>query len=46
VAAAFGAHGEDVVEESQLGGALERAKAAGKPACVHVMIERAAAPRY
>ena len=46
VAAAFGAHGEDVLEESQLRGALERARSAGKPACVNVMIERAAAPRY
>ena len=46
VAAAFGAHGEDVVEENQLRGALERARSAGKPACVNVMIERAAAPRY
>jgi hypothetical protein len=26
--------------------ALARAAAAGKPACVNVMIERAAAPRY
>jgi len=46
VAAAMGAHGEDVSSSSQLHGALARAAQAGKPACVNVMIERAAAPRY
>jgi acetolactate synthase-1/2/3 large subunit len=46
VAAAMGAHGEDVSSSSQLQGALARAAQAGKPACVNVMIERAAAPRY
>jgi acetolactate synthase-1/2/3 large subunit len=46
VAAAFGAHGEDVGEYKDLQPALERAAGAGKPACVNVMIERAAAPRY
>jgi acetolactate synthase-1/2/3 large subunit len=46
VAAALGAHGEDVPSAAQLEGALERAARSGKPACVNVMIERAAAPRY
>jgi len=46
VAAAMGAHGEDVSSSSQLHGALARAAQASKPACVNVMIERAAAPRY
>ena len=46
VAAAFGAHGEDVLQHQDLHPALERAMRAGKPACVNVMIERAAAPRY
>jgi acetolactate synthase-1/2/3 large subunit len=46
VAAALGAHGEDVSLPKELHPALERAAAAGKPALVNVMIERAAAPRY
>lgn len=46
VAAALGAHGEDVLQRNQLRDALTRASAAGKPAVVNVMIERAAAPRY
>lgn len=46
VAAAMGAHGEDLTEFSQLRAALARAVAAKKPALVNVMIERAAAPRY
>lgn len=46
VAAAMGAHGEDVLSFSQLGEALGRAAATGKPACVNVMIERVAAPKY
>ena len=46
VAAALGAHGEEVLEEKQLPKALERAARAGRPACVNVMIERVAAPRY
>jgi acetolactate synthase-1/2/3 large subunit len=46
VAAAMGAHGEDVVDFAGLAPALARAAAAGKPACVNVMIERVAAPRY
>jgi len=46
VAAALGAHGEDVLSVEQLTGALERSMSARKPALVNVMIERAAAPRY
>jgi len=46
VAAALGAHGEDVHEKNQLHDALSRAATAGKPALVNVMIERTAAPRY
>jgi acetolactate synthase-1/2/3 large subunit len=45
-AAALGAHGEDVLAFEELGGALGRATASGKPACVNVMIERVAAPKY
>jgi acetolactate synthase-1/2/3 large subunit len=45
-AAALGAHGEDVAQFEQLAPALERAKQAGKPACVNVLIERQPAPRY
>ena len=46
VAAAMGAHGEDVLAFDQLKGALARAAQAGKPACVNVMVERVAAPKY
>jgi acetolactate synthase-1/2/3 large subunit len=46
VAAALGAHGEDVSSVGELQAALSRSAAAGKPALVNVMIERAAAPRY
>ena len=46
VAAAMGAHGEDVSTIEQLAPALQRAAAAKKPALVNVMIERTAAPRY
>jgi acetolactate synthase-1/2/3 large subunit len=46
VAAAMGAHGEDVVEEKQIHEALKRAVAAKRPACVNVMIERQPAPKY
>ena len=46
MAAAMGAHGEDVASFSQLPEALARAARSGRPACVNVMIERAAAPRY
>lgn len=49
VAAAMGAHGEDAASFDDVKGALARAAAAcaqGKPACVNVMIERVAAPKY
>ncbi len=46
VAAALGAHGEDVSAQNELQPALVRAVSMGKPALVNVMIERAAAPRY
>jgi acetolactate synthase-1/2/3 large subunit len=46
VAQALGAHGEDVDRPGELQGALQRAVASGKPACVNVMIERLAAPKY
>ena len=44
--AALGAQGADVSTAEGLAGALQRFAAAGKPALVNVMIERAAAPRY
>ena len=44
VATALGGHGELVTSVAQLGPALERALASGKPACVNVMIERVPAP--
>jgi acetolactate synthase I/II/III large subunit len=44
VAAALGGHGEFVDRAADLPGALERALASGKPACVNVMIESIAAP--
>jgi acetolactate synthase-1/2/3 large subunit len=46
VAAALGAHGEDVTQFEQLAPALNRAQKAAKPACVNVLIERQPAPRY
>jgi acetolactate synthase-1/2/3 large subunit len=46
VAAAMGAHGEDVLAFRDLLPALGRAERAGKPACVNVMIERLPAPKY
>jgi acetolactate synthase-1/2/3 large subunit len=46
VAAAMGAHGEDVPSVMELDAALGRAMRAGLPACVNVMIERLPAPRY
>jgi thiamine pyrophosphate-dependent acetolactate synthase large subunit-like protein len=45
-AQALGAHGEDVARPDELSRALQRAAAAGKPACVNVTIERLAAPKY
>jgi acetolactate synthase-1/2/3 large subunit len=44
VAAALGGHGEHVERLEDLPAALERAFAAGRPACVNVLIEGAAAP--
>jgi thiamine pyrophosphate-dependent acetolactate synthase large subunit-like protein len=44
VVQALGGHGELVTGASDLGPALERALASGKPACVNVMIERVPAP--
>ena len=46
VAAALGAHGEDVIRPSDLQPALARAREAGRMACVNVAIERVAAPSY
>jgi acetolactate synthase-1/2/3 large subunit len=46
VAAALGAHGEDVTQFEQVAPALNRAQKAGKPACVNVLIERQPAPHY
>ena len=44
VAAALGGHGEHVERAADLAGALDRALAAGRPACVNVAIEGLAAP--
>jgi acetolactate synthase-1/2/3 large subunit len=44
VATALGGHGEFVTSAADLGPALQRALASGKPACVNVMIERVPAP--
>lgn len=46
VAAALGAHGEDVSNARDMPAALARAAVAGKPACISITIERLAAPRY
>ncbi|MCX7199225.1 MAG: thiamine pyrophosphate-dependent enzyme, partial [Proteobacteria bacterium] len=46
VAAAFGGHGEHVTSGADLPGALERAVASGRAACVNVMIERLPAPVF
>lgn len=40
IVAAMGGHGEHVTEPDQIRPALERAFAAGKPACINVEIER------
>jgi acetolactate synthase-1/2/3 large subunit len=42
--AALGGHGEFVERAEDLGGAIERAMASGKPSCINVMIESIAAP--
>ena len=44
VAADLGGYGEQVTELSQIGPAITRAFASGKPACVNVMIDGQAAP--
>ena len=44
VVAALGGHGEHVERAADLPGAIERALASGKPACVNIMIESVAAP--
>ncbi len=44
VVAALGGHGEHVEKAADLPGAIERSLASGKPACINVMIESAAAP--
>ncbi|MEO6364347.1 MAG: thiamine pyrophosphate-binding protein [Caldimonas sp.] len=44
VAQAFGGHGERVTAAAAMGGAAERARASGLPACLNVMIEGVAAP--
>jgi acetolactate synthase-1/2/3 large subunit len=44
VITALGGHGEHVTRADELGPAIERALASGKPACVNVMIESVAAP--
>ena len=41
---AIGGHGEFVTQPDELGPALRRAHTSGKPACVNVLIDRAAAP--
>ena len=46
VAAAMGAHGEDVARPSALDAALSRAAGSGESAVVNVMIERLPAPKY
>jgi len=44
VVAALGGHGEFVQTAAELPGALDRALASGKPACINVSIESVAAP--
>ena len=44
VVTALGGHGEHVTRAAELGPAIERALASGKPACINVMIESIAAP--
>ena len=46
VATALGGHGEYVTAPDQLAAALARAFAAGKPACLNVMIEGVPAPTF
>lgn len=46
LAAALGAHGEDIASVRDLHAALARAVVAGRPACISVAIERVPAPKY
>ena len=46
VAAAMGAHGEDLSRPAELEPALGRAAKSGRVSCVNAMIERLAAPSY
>ena len=46
VVEALGGHGEQVERPDELGPALARAAAAGRPACVNVLIDGAAAPAF
>jgi acetolactate synthase-1/2/3 large subunit len=46
VVEALGAHGEFVERPEDLGPALARAAASGRPACVNVLIDGAAAPAF
>jgi acetolactate synthase-1/2/3 large subunit len=41
---ALGGHGEFVERAADLPGAIERALASQKPACINIMIESVAAP--
>ena len=40
----MGGYGEHVTRAEDVAGAIERAYASGKPACVNVMIQSVAAP--
>lgn len=44
--AAMGGHGELVMRAEELPGAIDRALASGKPACINVMAQRAGAPSF
>ena len=44
VVEAMGGYGEHVTRAEDVAGAIERAYASGKPACVNVMIQSVAAP--
>ncbi len=46
LAEALGAHGEFVEDADDLAPALDRALRSGLPACVNVVIEGVAAPKY
>lgn len=46
MAEALGAHGEHVQRPDDLAPALARAVASGRPACVNVVIDGAAAPAF